>query len=63
MLGCKGWKGQKKGIVGIKIESTMQREHCGGNKYNITVTITFENLFRVIGTDELFKYIYPEWLL
>ena len=38
----------------------MQREHCGGNKYNITVAIIFENLFRVIGTDELFKYIYPE---
>ena len=60
MLGCKGLKGQKKGIAGIKIESTMQREHCSGNKYNITVTIIFENLFRVIGTDELFKYIYPE---
>ena len=60
MLGCKGLKGQKKGIAGIKMESKMQREYCRSNKYNITVTIIFENLFRVVGTDELFKYIYPE---
>ena len=42
------------------MESKMQRDYCHSNKYNITVTIIFENLFRVIGTDELFKYIYPE---
>ena len=42
------------------MESKMQREHCGSNKYNIAVTIIFEHLFRVTRTDELFKYIYPE---
>ena len=42
------------------MESKMQREHCGSNKYNIIVIIIFENLFRVTRTDELLKYIYSE---
>lgn len=62
MLGCKGWKGQKKGIAGIKMESKLQREIVLVTN-TISLSIIFENLFRVTRTDETFKYIYPEWLL